>query len=110
MLFIILLISNGHLQIQTRIVAKPYDLSFSPNPQFDDVASVNEGSQMSYTLTDLKPSTQYEVKVSAHSSNRKSDAAIIKLFTLPATAKGRNTENHVPINHDYYTSCLVWSA
>ena len=85
-----LVITGHHLQIQTRIIGKPYDLSFTPNLQFDDVASVNDGSQMSYTLTDLKPSTEYEVKVSAHSSNGKGDGAILKLFTLPATAKGKN--------------------
>ena len=95
------------LQIQTRIVGKPYDLSFTPNPQFDDVASVNDGYQMSYTLADLKPSTEYEVKVSAHSSNGKGDGAIVKQFTLPATAQGKtfqkdNTFSHMNRTIDLY--------
>ena len=90
-LFFCLVATVCHFQIGARIVTKPYDLSFTPNPQFDDVASVNDGNQMSYTLTDLKPSTEYEVKVSAHSASGKGDGAIIKLFTLPATSQGRNS-------------------
>ncbi|XP_072041260.1 putative receptor-type tyrosine-protein phosphatase mosPTP-1 [Amphiura filiformis] len=72
--------------VQAIIAEKPYDSSFTPSLKpviQNEVAS----KERTYTFTNLKPSTKYELSVAAHTKENTGRIANIQQFTYPVTVQ-----------------------
>ena len=75
------------LQIEHRVVSKPYDSSFTFDPAgLFETQDVSDLSDLSGTVMNLEPSTEYELQVyGINEVNIKGDKASILHFTAFAT-------------------------
>ena len=77
-----------HAQISTNAVFKPYDLLYKPDDEHAEVINIPSGKRRTHNITNLTPSTKYEIKVSAYTDDAEGDASVILEFTSPAQVEG----------------------
>ena len=73
--------------MQIRAIFKPYDLNFIPEPQYEHKYTPKDVTEL--TLDGLKPSTEYELNLSAYSGREMGDVSTLRQFTLPASQEGK---------------------
>ena len=78
------------LQVELKIVAKPYDRTFAAQNEPRDETFLNNNSTREYQFSDLLPSTQYEMKVFAYNAGGgKGDGSVATRFTEMVSVNGK---------------------
>ncbi|XP_072041906.1 tyrosine-protein kinase receptor Tie-1-like isoform X1 [Amphiura filiformis] len=73
--------------VRGKVIDKPYDLLFIPSADYEFDVDVN-AQQRTYQIQNLKPSTQYEIQIAAHSEVGEGDSVTAEQFTDAVTKDG----------------------
>ena len=78
------------LQVEVKIVAKPYDRKFAAENEPFNETYINDTDIGEYQFTNLLPSTQYEMKVFAHNAGGgKGVGGVVTRFTDMVSVDGK---------------------
>ncbi|XP_072041905.1 uncharacterized protein [Amphiura filiformis] len=94
--------------VRGKVIDKPYDLLFVPSADYEFDVDVLNAQQRTYRIQNLKPSTQYEIQVAAHSEVGEGDSVTTEQFTDPVTKEDIPTPSALPeISSNQITSSNI---
>ena len=78
------------LQVEVKIVAKPYDRKFAAQSELFNETYLNDTNIGEYQFTNLLPSTHYEMKVFAYNAGGgKGVGSVVTRFTEMVSVDGK---------------------